>query len=222
VNYEKENSLKIYLIRHGRQDSVGCNENAPLSKIGKEQAKLLGNRLFNYPIDGLYSSDLIRAVETTQIAYQRMQALSKDKLVLEHMVREGIREFNFGTLTGQSEEDLKDFYKEYYKMHKAFSQDMVYPGGEGGEQVVNRAMPVIEEIAHSGLKHVAVVMHGGTIRALLSKLFIDDVSKRLLFATSLENTGITELYYNENRQQYYLERFNDYAHIEHDKNLLRN
>lgn len=54
--------MKIYLIRHGRQSSPLLNANVGLSKEGKEQAQLLGERLKkNYAIDILYSSDYVRA-----------------------------------------------------------------------------------------------------------------------------------------------------------------
>ena len=34
--------MRIYLIRHGRQNSPLCNVNVPLSDAGKRQAELLG------------------------------------------------------------------------------------------------------------------------------------------------------------------------------------
>lgn len=213
--------MRIYLIRHGRQDSTACNANTPLSSVGKIQAELLGERLVGYGIDGLYSSDLIRAVETAQIAYETMQKLSENKIKLEHRIRPGIREFDFGDLTGKSGDVVRKFYDEYYQSHEPFVEDFAYPGGENGTQVIERAMPVIDEIIHCGHKNVAVVLHGGTIRALLSKLFMDDVAKRLHFGISLENCGITELKYYEDRQHFYLERFNDYGHLEKDERLLR-
>ena len=36
--------MRIYLIRHGRQNSPLCNVNVPLSDAGKRQAELLGER----------------------------------------------------------------------------------------------------------------------------------------------------------------------------------
>ena len=37
--------MRIYLIRHGRQNSPLCNVNVPLSDAGRRQAELLGERL---------------------------------------------------------------------------------------------------------------------------------------------------------------------------------
>ena len=36
---------RIYLIRHGRQNSSLCNVDVPLAEEGKKQAELLGPRL---------------------------------------------------------------------------------------------------------------------------------------------------------------------------------
>ena len=54
----------IFLIRHGRQDSKLCNVNVGLSEAGREQARLLGERLRTYGIEKMYASELSRAVET--------------------------------------------------------------------------------------------------------------------------------------------------------------
>ncbi|MCI5502351.1 MAG: histidine phosphatase family protein, partial [Lachnospiraceae bacterium] len=99
--------------------------------------------------------------------------------------------------------------------------EMWYPDGENGSMVMERVMPVINEIIESGKERVAVVTHGGVIRILLCTLFGGDFAKRLMFGTSLENCSITQLHFDENKHGFYLDRFNDYAHIESHPELLR-
>ena len=70
--------------------------------------------------------------------------------------------------------------------------------------------------------NIAVVTHGGVIRILLTALFGGDFAKRLMFGTSLENCSITQLHYDEEKNGFFLDRFNDYAHLEQDPSLLRN
>ena len=60
--------MKLYLIRHGRQCSKLCNVDVDLSEEGYRQASLLGERLFREKIQAVYSSSLLRAVETAQAA----------------------------------------------------------------------------------------------------------------------------------------------------------
>ena len=84
--------MRIYLIRHGRQSSPLLNANVGLSKEGKEQAQLLGERLKkNYAIDVLYSSDYVRAVETATIV--------NSYLNVEHKIDKRFREVNLGGFT---------------------------------------------------------------------------------------------------------------------------
>ena len=179
--------MVIYLIRHARQNSTDCNVNVPLSAEGRRQAELLGKRMNKYKIDALYSSDLIRAVETAKIAFKDRKELS-DNII----IRPGIAEIDFGSLTGVHDSEVKRFYKEYYdeqlddfmegKSQKGTALDEVnefvgeffvpnaemwYPDGENGPQVLERVMPVLHEWIDSGKQNIAVVTHGGVIRILL-------------------------------------------------------
>ena len=234
--------MNIYLIRHGRQSSSDCNVNVDLAPEGERQAALLGQRMKNYPIDALYCSDLIRAEQTAKIAFAGQPAL------LDHLqIRSGLAEIDFGELTGQPDAMVKRFYADYYqeqmdrfaegRVQKGNALDEVnefigdffvpteeiwYPQGETGESVLTRVMPVIQEWIESEYQNIAVVTHGGVIRILLTALFGGDFAKRLMFGTSLENCSITQLHYDEEKNGFFLDRFNDYAHLEQDPSLLRN
>ena len=98
--------MVIYLIRHARQNSTDCNVNVPLSAEGRKQAELLGKRMNKYKIDALYSSDLIRAVETAKIAFKDRKELS-DNII----IRPGIAEIDFGSLTGVHDSEENVFTK---------------------------------------------------------------------------------------------------------------
>lgn len=232
----------IYLIRHGRQNSSDCNVNVPLSKEGRMQAELLGKRMKRYPVDALYTSNLTRAIETGQIAF----ADRKD-LIDTLQIREGLAEVDFGDLTGKKDPVVKEYYKQYYQTQLSLFQDeknrptgsalarvntyvgdffvptqeMWYPNGENGAMVLERLMPVVNEWIKKPYQNIAVVSHGGLIRILLCALFGGDFAKRLQFGGSLENCSITELYYDESKKGFYLNRFNDYAHLEEKAELLR-
>jgi len=206
--------INLYLIRHGRQDSPLCNVDVELSKEGCKQAELLRDRLQNYHIDALYSSDLIRARQTAEIINQTLQ--------LPHVIREEIREISFGELEGKTDEYIKTNFREFKREQKKLIEDIPYPGGENGTSVYERAMPVIQEIAQSGKKNIVIVTHGGTIRVLMAALFGRNQAKRFLYGVSLENTGITQLSYDSGYDRFYLERFNDYAHLEGWPELCQN
>lgn len=205
--------MNIYLIRHGRQNSGLCNVDVELSLIGRRQAELLGERLISYNIDVLYSSDLLRAVETAEII--------NEKLLVKHKIDKNLREIDFGKWEGMTDEYIGENFREFKKERDSLMSDIPFPDGECGQDVFDRAVKVIKEIVDSGLKNVAVVTHGGLIRSLVAGLLTMEQSKKLLLGLTLENTGITHLYYDDIKKRFYLERFNDFSHIENEKELLR-
>ncbi|HWT74670.1 MAG TPA: histidine phosphatase family protein [Mobilitalea sp.] len=205
--------VNLYLIRHGRQNSTLCNVDVELSNEGRIQAELLRERLKNYDIDALYSSNLIRAKQTAEII--------NEALGLDCIVRDEIREISFGLMEGKSDEYNDEHFHDFKLEQQKLLEDVPYPGGENGTSVYERAMPVIQEIVQSGKKNIVVVTHGGTIRVLLAALFGRNQVKRFLFGVSLENTSITQLVYNPSKDRFYLERFNDSAHLEDHPKLQR-
>jgi broad specificity phosphatase PhoE len=205
--------MNIYLIRHGRQNSLLCNVNVELSEDGGRQAHILGKRLQSYDIDALYSSHLTRAVQTANIVNLYLKQ--------QHIIRENLSEISFGEMEGKTNDFIKHHFADFKTKQMKLEEDLPYPGGECGADVYKRAIVTLEEIIKSRKSNVAVVTHGGVIRALLAGLLGLDFSKKLLFATSLENTSITELIYDETYQRFYLQRFNDYSHLEAEPALLR-
>ncbi len=145
------------------------------------QSRLLGERMKMYKLDAVYSSTLVRAVETARTAF------AYNKELLENLqLRQGLEEIDFGILTGQKDEEVKKFYKEYYQEQldnfmegrvqqgtaleevNAFigdffvpPEEMWYPEGENGAMVLERVMPVIKEWIESGKKNIAVVTWRG-------------------------------------------------------------
>ena len=211
----------IYLIRHGRQNSTDCNVNVPLSAEGIRQAELLGERMKNYKIDALYSSDLKRAVETAQVAFK-----DRPELADNIKIRQGIAEIDFGSLTGVHDSEVKRFYKEYYEEQlNDFMEGKSQKGtalDEVNEYVGEFFVPNAEMwYPDGGKQNIAVVTHGGVIRILLCALFGGDFAKRLMFGTSLENCSITQIHFDEKKHGFYLDRFNDFAHLEKYPELMR-
>lgn len=204
---------EIFFIRHGRQCSKRCNVDVVLDDVGRSQAALAAERLAGYGIEALYSSGLKRAVETAQIIGGR--------LGLVPVIVEEFREIDFGTMTGRSDEEIVKEYADFRKERAMQTSDLPYPGGENGADVVKRALPQMERICRSAQQRVAVVSHGGVIRSLCACLLETDLKNKLKFAVDLENTSFTQINYDEEKGLYYLERFNDFAHLENHPELLR-
>ena len=209
--------IRLYLIRHGRQNSPLCNVNVPLDKAGQRQAELVGERLEKYNIQALYSSNLIRAMETADIINKHLGLL--------HNIEEDLREISFGDMEGLSDEQIKERFSDFLKERAKAETDIPYPGGESGEDVYKRAFPVIQKIVDDALEkdieNIVIVSHGGVIRTLVTGVLGADFAKKLLIAKDLENCGITQINYDEKTGQFIVERVNDYSHIENEPELLR-
>ena len=205
--------MNIYLVRHGRQSSKLCNVDVELSKEGRRQAELVGERLEKYSIDAVYSSDLIRAVETADII--------NGHLGVERVIDSRFMEADFGELTGLSNDELKEKYKDFLDQRARMVKDEPYPGGENCEMVFSRAFAALEDLVKKDYENVVVVTHGGVIRALFTGIVGADYAKWLTYGRQIENCSISHIMYDEVNGTYHLERLNDYAHIEDYDELLR-
>lgn len=205
---------EIFLIRHGRQSSKRCNVDAGLDEAGRTQAELLADRLTYYQIEKLYCSGLKRAVETADIIGSTLGL--KPKRITD------LREIDFGTMTGKEDDVILKEYEEFRRERAMQTSDLPYPGGENGADVIRRVMPHVERICQLPEQRIAIVTHGGVIRALCAHLTQTPMKNKLKFAIDLENTSITQICFDEERNLFYLERFNDFSHLERYPELLRN
>lgn len=214
--------IKIFLIRHARQESPLCNVNVSLANEGLIQSELLGERLKMYNLDIVYSSNLIRAKETAEIIRKKV-GIKRD--VDGEFENSDLRETDFGELTGLKDEVIKVKYKDYIDGREYAVDDIRIPGGENGRQVFERMNKAIEDIINecikNNYKNVAVVTHGGAIRCYLAGLLGMPVGKRFSIAKIMENCSITQVNYNLELKNYSIERINDYAHLEGHRELLR-
>src|SRR3989344_4109602 len=93
--------LQIYLIRHGEKDKEGKH----LSQNGIKQSKLLAKELSKIKFNKIYSSDLERCIETTNL-------LNK-KFKIKGLYKSGLREVKG---------NVKDFPKNRAKQGKFYSK----------------------------------------------------------------------------------------------------
>ena len=120
-----------------------------LSATGREQARALGERRGEDGIAVVFTSDLRRAVETTEIAFagSRLTILADERL----------RECNYGELNGTAE-PVRD---------RVAYLDMPYPGGESWRQAVGRVAGFLDglRLEREG-ERVLVIGHVATWLAL--------------------------------------------------------
>ena len=163
-----EESLRLYIVRHGitawnREWRMQGHTDIGLDAEGERQDALLGARLqsFAHPPQWIYSSDLARARQTAE-------AIARP-LGLQVKTDARLRETRLGAWEGLTREEIQargdsQLLADYLRDSHAFRP----PGGETLEAVWERINEVTEEIrrAHPN-GQVAIVGHGGSLRALL-------------------------------------------------------
>lgn len=198
----------LIFIRHGQSTWNQARRwqgwaDPPLAENGRLQAQLLANRLINWNIDFLYSSDLKRAAETA--------AIVGDKLGLVPTTAPVWRERGFGALEGLTSEEIARQYPEAWasRMNGPISG---VPGAEEQSEVIARSKAGCEALleSHPG-KIVAVVSHGGIILTTLVYLLGLPPSGHGLLTVG-GNTSISRISINDGRAR--LTGLNDSAHLE--------
>ena len=152
---------KLYLVRHGQsagnaEGRFGGHGPTPLSELGQEQARLTAQSLAREKIDAIYTSDLLRAVQTAQ-------PLS-EALDLPIVQTPAFRERHVGVLEGLTFDESKQaFPKDYYALVNRNIQHVITKG-ESYRHLLRRATGELREIlrTHYGEK-VVIFSHTGTI-----------------------------------------------------------
>ena len=154
----------IFLIRHGEDDNtrLGGWSDAGLSTLGIEQVKRASERIAkgNYNIRHIFSSDLLRAKETSDII--------SDRLGIDVTFLKEFRETNNGDLAGISKERFQTDYPGLY--YSSLEWEQRYPNGESPKQFYDRirdSWDALKNKADSLNENVLLVTHGGVIDVIL-------------------------------------------------------
>jgi 2,3-bisphosphoglycerate-dependent phosphoglycerate mutase len=151
---------RIVVARHGETEyeaEVMGIAGGSLTALGRTQARELGERLRAERVAGVVSSELSRAVQTAEIAAA--------VLGLPVRVRERLHEYAIGDYVGRPYDPV--LFQQVQSAWLTGDLEPGVPGGETGRQVVDRVMPVLDEVADEFRgETVLVVSHGGVIVAL--------------------------------------------------------
>lgn len=203
--------MQLVFVRHGETEynAIGRYQGhtqISLNERGFAQAKVVGHRLRLTHFDAIYSSDLLRAVQTAEaIAHHHQQP------VIQYA---GFREIDVGLWEHLTVQEIASQYPQHYATYKHTPGRAIYTGGESYAQMQMRAMNALMHVitAHPTAQTLCIVCHGGTIRALVCAfLHLDiDYYPRMW----IENCAITTVFYEQNT--FRLGTLNDNAHAEAD------
>lgn len=161
-------STRLFLVRHGAtvltaEDRFAGSTDAPLSELGREQARRLAKRLADESITAIFASPLGRAVETASIIAAPHG--------LEVQQRAELREISHGRWEQLTRHEVEERFPEEAAAWEEDPYTFAPTGGESGLMVTARALPALIDIVRAHDDHkVLVVSHKATIRLLLSSL----------------------------------------------------
>lgn len=199
----------LILLRHGETEWnltgrwQGQAVDTPLTELGREQARIVARRLTAYPIQAIYSSDLVRAFETAQIVGQ--------VLGLAPIAEPGLRESDIGTWTGLTWDEITARFPDEVTAMFA-GEDVRRGGGESYSEMQARLAATFDRIiaAHPG-QTVLLVGHGAALRSLIAYVLSADLAQmhRIVIGG---NTALSVV--QAQRGGLRLVSYNDTAHLD--------
>ncbi len=177
--------MKIIFARHGESQANILREISnrglkhPLTLAGRQQAAALADRLQAESIWHIYSSPILRAIETSIIIAQ--------KLGIEYEVHDALREYDMGEIEGRADAEAWQLWQELFD---SWSKDQCWErkiqGGENFYDVKNRFVPFIAELvkqSQSTSDNVACIGHGGLYWMMLP-LVLSNIDRDFLVTHS--------------------------------------
>ena len=153
---------RLLLIRHGEPDEGARGRcygrlDVGLSPTGLASAEQLARGLRSVKLAAVYSSPRTRALQTATA------------LCAAPIVDARLREIDFGEIEGRTYEEIERERPELYKRWMESPTLVRFPGGESyGELRARVASCVGDAVASHAGAAIAVVAHGGVVRAALA------------------------------------------------------
>jgi probable phosphoglycerate mutase len=201
--------MRILLARHGetRWNAEGRYQgqvDVPLSEVGEAQARQLGDRLRDVPLDRAVASPLARAKRTAELALGPSR---------EAMLRldDGFAEIAHGTWEGLLASEIGAMDGERLRAWREAPDTVQMPKGESLQQVLDRAWAALERatVDLGPDETLLVVAHDAVNRVLLCRILGLPLSRLWSFRQAPTTLNLLE---GPDVSHLDLVRLNDCAH----------
>lgn len=170
----RENAAELFIVRHGDAipgaDEIipsGIYDDLPLSRLGREQAQWLADRLGVLSFNAIYSSPLLRCRQTAEPLAERLR--------LTPMIVEDLKEVRLGNVRPWPEDKtdlaaltaaLQERQQEIVRLAGSTGHWDAIPGSELSKDFRRRVVEACDTIAsrHIG-QRVLIFAHGGVVNA---------------------------------------------------------
>jgi len=161
--------MRLYLVRHGETELnkefrfIGRTD-VGLSESGISQAKSVAEHLSEKKIKAVYSSDMLRAVQTAEII--------TEPFGLNVKLLEGLREIDFGSWEGLTYYEIEEMDGDHLAAWIEDPMNINIPKGETWEHFESRVLEAVNRIIKEEKDgEVIIVSHGGPIKLLVSHYY---------------------------------------------------
>lgn len=166
----------FYIFRHGetnwnRERRCQGHTNTSLNGNGLQQALELADKLLDFKIDIIVSSDLERALSTGTIV--------AEKKGISLIVDPRFREMSYGEAEGLLYEEAVSIYGaelwQKLQSFKRINDHVGFPGGETRKMARERFhAALIELIENTSYESIGISTHGGALRNILHSFLPED------------------------------------------------
>ncbi|MDO5677418.1 MAG: histidine phosphatase family protein [Propionibacteriaceae bacterium] len=177
-------ATRLVVLRHGETDHNAQGRfqghaDIPINAKGRRQAEAARERLAHRQFDAVYTSTLIRAVETARIVRPGAELIEDARLM----------EINVGSWAGLTWAEVQAQMPDYEQKYADGIDFRRSPEGETLGEVVERGHPALLEIAE---RH-----DGGTVLIVSHGLFLNRVLHSLLGIEGRVLGSITNAHWSE-------------------------
>lgn len=157
----------VYFVRHGQSEAnltatFAGHIDIALTELGHKQAACTAAFLADKPLTAVYTSDLIRAIDTGRAI--------AEKHGLSIQPNAALREINGGDWEGRAFTDLEASDPAFHTFIKHVGEATCTNGESVADMLVRVRAAVAQIVAKHPNEEVCVVCHGTPIRALTATL----------------------------------------------------
>jgi probable phosphoglycerate mutase len=159
------NAAHLCLARHGETDwnKRGILQgwtDVPINDRGRQQAHEMAKAYANAGFDAVWSSPLVRALETAQIIATTLGLAPPNQ-------HEGLKERHFGAIQGIPKDELAELNPAQLSQILRRNPAAQFVGGESMDEFADRVLGAVSDIASCQLgQRLLVVTHGWVLDIL--------------------------------------------------------
>ena len=195
--------MELYAARHGETEFnkqrlwQGGGIDSPLTALGEEQARMMGDKLKGEAFDAVYSSPLKRAMDTARIAFDNPLLFNGNGMGVTDA---RLREIEIGELEGTGYINAESRFEENARAMFNDTASYVPPrGGESIPDVMERVDLFLRDLIDKPHKRVFVQTHGYILRVVYACSRGKSLDA-LNSAPFYENCALLKFVYNDDKK----------------------